>query len=248
MANSTIDNSTASNSVQTISSVQELEVSASDFDDMLSSFGSPPNEIAAHAELPDSCKEVNELDLDDMLATFSIPQAPISIPKENPAHDELSSSSTELSQFDINEMLASFGQPQAQTHGTLNPPFAGKNKEQRKTPRYIVNWRAIIVTDEKGTVHGLIKDISMSGASIYKEVSLPVVNCALHIQVSPLVIGSKPYVMVVDGKVIYSVYDGNKNLFRTAITFLKFHKKSDQDYLEERLTKHHVKIPEVTGY
>ena len=245
MSNPATGSSPAKNPAHSISSAPELEVSSSNIEDILTSFGSLPNKIAAGAESTELNFEVDEFNIDDMLASFSITQASNTIPNESPVHHELKPQSTELSQSDINEMLASFAQPQSPTQGTKNQEISSKNNEQKIRARYIVNWKAIVASNEKGTVKGTISEISRYGASIYKEDWLPLGNCTLHIQVSPLDPVSKTHVMTVDGNVIYSVYDSKKNLFRTAIQFLKFHKKPDLAYLEERLAKHHNKIVEI---
>jgi hypothetical protein len=77
---------------------------------------------------------------------------------------------------------------------------------------------------------------------------MPLVSCTIHIQVAPLDLKSKPHVITATGSIVYSVYDGNKRCFRTAINFLGFQQASDLQYLEERLSKHHVKLPDVTKY
>ena len=50
--------------------------------------------------------------------------------------------------------------------------------------------------------------------------------------------------MTVSGKIVYAVYDGNKQRFRVGINFLNFNLASDLAYLDERLTRHHLEIPE----
>ena len=142
---------------------------------------------------------------------------------------------------DIDDMLASFSKKQKE-------PVAAIGKDNRKAPRYKVKWKAAVVSKEKGTVQGYLNNISTLGASIYMDASLPLVSCTIHIQVAPLNLSSMPYLLTATGKVVYSVYDGDKNLFRAAINFVRFQQESDLAFLEERLSKHHVKIPEVKGY
>ena len=197
-----------------------------------STSGSSNDEISAHAEQSESTTEVSSSDFDDMLASFG------SATDEKPAPEEISAPAAEIRGSDIDDMLASFSEPQKTT-------ISEKGKEQRKTPRYKVNWKAIVNSKGKGIIHGFINDISISGAAIYMEVSMPLESCELHFQIAPLTLASKPYVMAVTGRVIYSVYDGNKHRFRTAVSFIKYTQRSDQALLEERLSKHHVKIPEI---
>lgn len=162
-------------------------------------------------------------------------------PDQKTAGGELTTPATGDGGSDIDDMLASFSTPP-------KSPITDIGNDKRKASRYKVKWKAVVVSSEKGTVQGFLNDISTQGASIYLNASLPLVNCTIHIQVPPLEIASKPYVITATGKVAYSVYDGNKHLFRTAINFLRFQQASDLSYLEERLNKHHVKIPELTRY
>lgn len=163
------------------------------------------------------------------------------VPNDNPEHGALTTPSTGDSSSDINDMLASFSTPQ-------KVPGADIGNDKRKASRYRVNWRAAVISNEKGTNQGFLNDISTLGASIYLDASLPLASCTIHIEVAPLSLTSKPYVLTAAGKVVYSVYDGNKHLFRAAINFVRFEQASDLAFLEERLTKHHVKIPELKGY
>ena len=159
------------------------------------------------------------------------------LPNQTTAGGEIAKPASEDSGLDIDGMLASFSTPK-------NAPI----KEKRKAPRYLVNWRADIVSNEKGTFQGLIHDISTLGASIYFNASVPLVNYTLYIQVAPLSLTNKPHVISATGKVVYSVYDGKRYLFRAAVNILRFQQESDLAFLEDRLIKHHVKVPEVTGY
>ena len=126
---------------------------------------------------------------------------------------------------DIDDMLASFS-PEKSTG-------AEKIKEQRKAPRFRVKWHAEIIIDDQIAYHGFINDSS-----------LHIEKCTLRIHVPPLNLKIKPHIMEVFGRIIYVVYDGEKQLFRAAINFLGFNPESDQPYLGERLTKHQIKIPE----
>ena len=85
--------------------------------------------------------------------------------------------------------------------------------------------------------HGFINDISTVGASFYLDSSLHTKKCSLHIHVPPLDLKNEPHIIEVSGKVVYEVYDGDQQLFRAAIDFLRFNPESDLEYLRERLTK-----------
>jgi len=145
------------------------------------------------------------------------------------------SSTSELSQ-DIDAMLASFSA--GTSAGTL------EKNEGRKAPRYRVKWHADILIGNHSKHHGFINDISTVGASIYLNHGLPQIKSTLHIHVPPLSATSKPYVIKVSGMIVYVVYDGEKQLYRAAINFLKFNVESERALLDERLTKHQTKISE----
>ncbi len=141
----------------------------------------------------------------------------------------------DLSQ-DINDILA-----------TLSPKkvsVAVGCNEKRKAPRFRVKWFADILTDDHVIYHGFVNDISTLGVSIYLNSNLNNAKCRLRIHVPPLNLTSKPHMIEVFGKVLYVVYDGDKQLYRAAINFLRFNPESDLAMLDERLTKHHSKVPE----
>lgn len=92
---------------------------------------------------------------------------------------------------------------------------------------------------------GFVKDVSTTGASVYLGRNLQAVRfVTLHICVTPSDTISKPRIVVVFGKVAYTVYDSEEHLFRAGVSFLKFNSESDLTFLEARLTNHHVEIPE----
>jgi hypothetical protein len=138
--------------------------------------------------------------------------------------------------LDIDDMLASFSPKKTS--------IAVGNQDQRKSPRYRVKWHADILTDDQITHKGFVKDISVKGASVYLNSNLHMAKCTLRIHVPPLISTSKPHIMEVFGRIVYVVYDGEKQFFHAAISFIKFHPESDLANLGERLTKHHSKIPE----
>jgi len=122
---------------------------------------------------------------------------------------------------------------------------AARDKESRKAPRFRVKWRIEIHIDEQGMFTGFVKDVSTTGASIYLGRNLQAVKfVTLHICITPFDTTSKPRIVVVFVKIVYTVYDSEEHLFRAGVTFLKFNSESDLAFLEARLTNHHVEIDE----
>lgn len=128
--------------------------------------------------------------------------------------------------------------------GAAHAAGANENKEQRKAHRFRVNWHTDIIFADQSMHQGFINDISVQGASVFLSDSLTTDTAMLHIHVPPLTLTSEPRVIAVMGKSVYVVFDGDKQLFRTAFMFLKFHQESDRAYLEERLSKYQVEIQE----
>ena len=122
----------------------------------------------------------------------------------------------------------------------------GENQAQSKVPHFRVKWQADIQSENQNIHHGFINDISTLGASVYLDSSLQPKKPRLYIHVPPLSPTCKPHIIEVSGRALYVVYDGERQLYRTAINFLKFHNASDRDFLYERLVKNHLKIPEVS--
>lgn len=129
-------------------------------------------------------------------------------------------------------------------HGQSSATGAGEHKEQRKAHRFRVGWHTDIILGDQSTHQGFINDISTMGASIFLSDGLTSEKATLHIHVPPLSRTSAPHVIVVTGKSVYVVFDGDKQMFRTAFVFLKFQQESDQAYLEERLSKYQMEIHE----
>lgn len=154
------------------------------------------------------------------------------------AYENLTDSTTGAPDLlqDITDLLASFSSKESAA--------AEKSKEHRKTPRFRVNWHTDILIEGQGTLHGSINDLSTQGASVYLNNNLPTIKCTLHIHVPPLDSTSKPHLIAISGKVAYTVYDGKKQSFRTAINFLGFNLKSDLALLGGRLSRHHLEIHE----
>lgn len=114
--------------------------------------------------------------------------------------------------------------------------------EQRKAHRFRVGWHVDIVFPDKSAYQGFINDISTQGTSVFLGESPDADEATLHIHVPPLDRVSKPHVIVIAGKIVYAVFDGNRQLFRAAFVFLRFHPESDRAYLEERLSKYQLEI------
>ena len=146
--------------------------------------------------------------------------------------------------LNIDDMLSSFA-PQ-ESVDTLLSINTRKSKEKSKPPRFRVKWHADIIFEDQSTDHGYINDISEQGTSICLNSSLHTMKCMLRIHVPPLNIKCSTRFIEVTGKLVYLVYDSNQQLFRAAISFMKFNFESDLAYLNERLTKHQVTIPELT--
>jgi hypothetical protein len=122
---------------------------------------------------------------------------------------------------------------------------ADGTNEKRKARRFRVGWHADILFDDQSTHQGYINDISTLGASFFLDSSSIPEKSTLHIHVPPLNLTSDPHIIVVSGKTVYVVYDGDQQLYRVAFSFLKFHKESDLAYLDERLTKYEPEIQEM---
>jgi hypothetical protein len=172
--------------------------------------------------------------LEDKMLKSSIPE--IKVHDFSPVNSSDGEDVSDLSQ-DINDILASFSSNK--TTGEV------ESTEKRKAPRFRVKWFADILTDEHVVYHGFVNDISTLGASIFLNSNLNTAKCTLRIHVPPLNLMSKPYVMEVSGKILYVVYDSDKQLFRAAVSFIRFNPESDLSFLDERLTKHHSKAPEL---
>ena len=139
---------------------------------------------------------------------------------------------------EIDAMIASFS-PQV-----ISQTAGNKAQAQAKASRFRVKWHADILIDDRAIDHGFISDISTWGASIYLEHNVHPLNPKLLIHLPPLSQIAQPHFIEVSGKTIYVVYDGERQLYRASIHFVKFHVESDLAYLDERLTKYHSRIPE----
>ncbi len=146
------------------------------------------------------------------------------------------SSNADWSQ-DLDDILSSIS-PQKST-------LESKSNEASKNSRFRVKWHTDVIVDNQNIHHGIIKDISTLGASVYLNCSLFPEKPTLHIYVPPLSSTCRPHIIEVSGRTVYVVYDGEMQLFRVAVNFLRFNLESDRTFLEERLTKHQLKIPQL---
>jgi hypothetical protein len=169
-------------------------------------------------------------------ATGNAPHEPPKSSETSPQTSKDVEGSDGLSQ-ELDDIISSFSSP------TQTGAGKGKEKELRRAPRFRVNWHADVISDDHVMYHGFINDISAIGASVFLESSLHTKKCTLHIHVPPLNLKSKSHLMKVSGKPVYVVYDGDKQLFRTAISFIRFNPESELAHLKERLTKHQSEIP-----
>lgn len=135
---------------------------------------------------------------------------------------------------DVDEMLASI----------LPENKPATEPARQKNPRFRVKWHADLLIDGRNICHGFINDISRAGASIYLVNNVHPLNPTLRIYMPPLNVDDRPQVIEVSGKTVYVVFDGDKQLYRAAISFSRFRPESGLAQLEERLNKYHVRIPE----
>lgn len=134
--------------------------------------------------------------------------------------------------------------PASAAPGEASTTHAGEHGEQRKVHRFRVNWHTDIIFADQTTHQGFINDISVQGASVFLSDSLTTNEAILYVHIPPLNLTSKPHIIAVSGKTVYVVFDGDKQLFRAAFVFSRFHQASDQAYLEERLSKYQLEIHE----
>ena len=113
---------------------------------------------------------------------------------------------------------------------------AKKQEDSRNKARTSLRLRVIAMADEFGTHQGFVRDISLSGTSLYLDRSPQnIKSIRLQIAVPPRVVKEKPRVIEVSGKIIYTVYESYELGFRSGISFIKFINESDQEYLQSRL-------------
>lgn len=118
-------------------------------------------------------------------------------------------------------------------------------KEHRNETRYKASWRAAIAIKGQDFHYGRVKDISLHGTAILNELSInPGASVTLNIYIPTLTAPCAPKVLALRGTVSYSIHDADHLCFRTGITFVMFEPAADRVYLEDRLTNHHIKVPD----
>jgi hypothetical protein len=110
-------------------------------------------------------------------------------------------------------------------------------QEARSQRRILLKLRAVVFVDAQQSVSGVVKDISINGATLCLDYNLhKVKTIRLSIQFPPLVANEKPRAIEVSGNLIYTVYDSGNIYFRSGISFTKFIADSDQQFLQQRLS------------
>lgn len=122
---------------------------------------------------------------------------------------------------------------------------AKAHDEKRKALRFRVKWPVYIQVKGKYFIEGAACDISAEGVSVYlNSNALQQKKYIIEISIPPLAAPAGPRIMEVCAKLAYVVYESRKQMFRAAFEFITFHYPADRTYLEERLSKHQMKIPE----
>ena len=130
---------------------------------------------------------------------------------------------------------------------TKNTPAASSGMQQfenqRGDDRYHVHWH-VTVKLESGDAHqGVIRDISVNGATLYLEHNLHNANKAtLDIHIPLLNVGEKPHSVEVHGKIAYMIYDSDEPYFRCGFSFTQFNVDTDRTYLHSRLIGYHSQV------
>lgn len=121
-------------------------------------------------------------------------------------------------------------------------PHGASNQEKRKAHRFRVRWHADVVFPNQSAHSGFINDISIQGTSVFLGESPVADEAELHIHIPPLDRVSKPHIVVIHGKMVYAVFDGDRQMFRAAYVFSRFRQEADRAYLEGRLSKYQLEI------
>ncbi len=115
--------------------------------------------------------------------------------------------------------------------------------EHRAYPRYTVSWRIAVSAEGQDWQEGKIRDISLNGAAVKLPRNLkPGTRVTLNIQIPSLSPQSDPKIMVIHGKIAYSILDTQNHDFRIGLNFIKYEQESDYSYLEQRLTKYQTRV------
>lgn len=128
------------------------------------------------------------------------------------------------------------------TVNALQPKYG---KEHRREVRYMASWRVAVSVEGQDFHCGRVKDISLHGAAILNDFNVKSgMRVTSNIYIPTLDRPCEQKVLIVHGISIYTVYDADRLCFRVGISFVGFEQASDRDYLEERLTNYHIKVPD----
>lgn len=113
---------------------------------------------------------------------------------------------------------------------------AGASGDLRERTRTPTRLRVTAIIEAYGILQGYVRDISINGASLYVEHNLHIhKSIELQLIIPPQVVNEPPRVVVVAGKIVYSVYESYELGFRAGIHFLKFNNEADIAYLQSRI-------------
>jgi len=119
-------------------------------------------------------------------------------------------------------------------------PFDSPIEEKRSDPRFLVNWRVVVVNERDGKkafFHGRAHDISMGGLCLLSDHNLSFNNSVtVLISVPPDSAKQKPYVVEVRSRIVNTVLASNIRQFRIGIRFVNF-KDGDKRFLEQYLAE-----------
>lgn len=123
---------------------------------------------------------------------------------------------------------------------TADPPTTAHlhGTEHLDSARHVVRWHADVLLDEH-PCHGIVHEISESGATIFMELNPgKIKTLSLHLHVPPLDDKHRQHIVEVTGKIVYSIHDSEEQLFRAGIHFTRFAKESDRAFLTSHLNSH----------
>lgn len=121
------------------------------------------------------------------------------------------------------------------------PPLPAdvEEEEKRVAPRFLVNWKVVVMNDVNGTrsfYHGRAYDISLGGLCLHSETNLSFTNTVIVlISVPPSSDKDKAHVIEVHSRISNTVLASDTKLFRIGISFLRF-KEGDERYLKKYLS------------
>jgi len=118
-------------------------------------------------------------------------------------------------------------------------PVDSATEEKRSYPRFLVNWKVVVVTENNGKqqiFHGRAYDISMGGLCLLSDDNLTFTDSfTVLVSVPPDSAMHKPYVLEVRSKIGYTVLASDVRKFRIGIRFIEF-KNDGKRYLEQHFS------------